>query len=121
MKIFKTLANFLQLAAASYLAYLLYQLIYMLIQLGGVAIIEQIIFSNVGLLCLIDLALIICALVGMTSSADGKVKTSSLISIIAIIAYCILVGFQFDMYGLIAVCVLGTLNISLLLSYNERA
>lgn len=120
MKALKIITNLLQLALSIYLGYILYQLIYALIQIGGFEIIEQIIFSKVGILCLIDLVLTVSAIIGLCVIKTVKVKCWSFISILALIGYCILIAFEFDLYGLAAVCILGSLNISLILGYNNK-
>ena len=120
MKLVKTIGNFAQLCLSVYLAYNLYLLIYPIIQLGGLAVIPDLIMSNVGIMCAITLSLISCGLVGMSSFSEGKVKSCAFMSLVTVLGYCILCNFVFDTYSLIAVCVLGMLNLCTLLGYVER-
>ena len=120
MKALKIITAILQLIASIYLGYILGRLIVALVDLYGIEILKNIITSKIGILCLIDLVLGITAIVNLCVFKTTKVKVWSFISLLPLIGYCILISFNFELYGLAAVCILGSLNLSLILGYNNR-
>ena len=120
MKLFKTFVNLLQLAACAYVSYHIYQLVAALIQIGGVDIIKDLIFSNLGLLALIDLFLISCASSSLIKESTDSIRTSSFISILCLVGLGILLNFDFTLYITMGAAALAALNLILLVTYNNK-
>ena len=109
MKVFKIISNILQLAGAGYYLYYFVSLVLMLAAWSGESILTVIFSGLVWAYLLIGIVLALNAIIGIFVKKTYKVRTLSIINLALMLAYSVLIGFNFELYfgigfGVIALC-----------------